>query len=155
LREERKMAARPGLRTSAPTLRKLAQASMIFELESARSRPGDWDRFQVRKIGLAVQGRMAERFAGDAEKFRAAAVKGLGRELGITTNDWRGMKLSVLSDFSVALFLVEDLSRWNEDEKKALVKIIRAKATSDESSYLKLMQKHPRLRSAMIQLGSQ
>ena len=63
LNEERKMATRPGYRTSAQTLRKLAQGSMIFELESnARSRSGDWDRFQVRNIGLAVQRRMA-RFA--------------------------------------------------------------------------------------------
>ncbi len=156
LNEERKMAARPSYRTSAQTLRKLAQGSMIFELESnARSKSGDWDRFQVRNIGLAVQRRMAARYRGDAESFRAATVEELACALGISTNDWREVKLSVLSDFSVALSLVEDLSRWNEVEKKALVRIILAKAASDESSYLKLMQKHARLRGAMIKLGSQ
>jgi len=161
LNEERKMATRPGYRTRTQTLRKLAQGSMIFELDkpprksSSDSSPGDWDRFQVRNIGLAVQRRMAERFAGDAEKFRAATVEGLARELGLSTNDWRGPKSSVLSDFGFALSLVEDLGRWNKVEKEALVKIIRAKATSDESSYLKLMQKHTRLRRAMIKLGSQ
>ena len=157
LNEERKMAARPGVRTSARTLRKLAQGSMIFELDRTpdQSMPGDWDRFQVRNIGLAVQRRMAERFTGDIEKFRTAAVEGLTRELDLSTNDWRETKFAVLSDFSVALSLVDDLSRWNKVEKEALVKIIRAKATSDESSYLNLMQRHARLRSAMIKLGSQ
>ena len=75
--------------------------------------------------------------------------------LGIRTDNWREAELTALSDFGLALSLVEDLTRWNEVEKKALVKIIRAKAASDESSYLKLMQKHARLRSAMIKLGSQ
>ena len=95
------------------------------------------------------------RFADDAEKFRPAAVAGLACELGLSTNDWREVKLSVLNDFSMTLSLVKDLSQWNEVEKKALVKIIRAKTASDESSYLKLMQKHARLRNAMIRLGSQ
>ena len=155
LSEERKMATRPGVRTSAQTLRKLAQGPMIFELEAnARTRPGEWDRFQVRNIGLSVQRRMAARYRGDAEKFRAAAIEELTRVLGLSTDDWREVKLTILSDFSVALSLVEDLSRWNEVEKEALVKIIRAKAASDESSYLKLMQKHGRLRSAIVKLGS-
>jgi hypothetical protein len=157
LNEEKKMAARPGYRTSAQTLRKLAQGSMIFELDRTpdKSGPGDWDRFQVRNMGLAVTRLMAERFAGDAKRFRAAALEGLMRELGQNANDWQAAKLPVLSDFAVALSLVEDLTQWNEVEKEALVKIIRAKATSDESRYLKLMQKHARLRSAMIKLGSQ
>jgi hypothetical protein len=160
LNEEEKLATRTNYRTTPHTLRKLAEGSMIFELEKplrsapGESRSGDWDRFQVRKIGLAVQRHMAAKFAGDAEKFRAAAVKELVRVLGVKTNDWREAGLSAFSDFAVTLSLVDDLSRWNKVEKEALVKIIRAKATSDESAYLKLMQKHVRLRAAMIRLGS-
>ena len=158
LNEERRIAAKPGYRTSARTLRKLAQGSMIFELAKPSpkvSGPGDWDRFQVRNIGLAVQRRLAARYRGDVESFRAAAVEELARVLGLSTKDWREVRFTVLSDFSVALSLVGDLSRWNEVEKEALVKIVRAKATADESHYLKLMQKHARLRRAMIKLGSQ
>ena len=161
LNEERKMAAKLGYRTSARTLRKLAQGSMIFELAKPPrkspndSSPGDWDRFQIRNIGLAVQRRMAARYRGDVESFRAAALEELERVLGLSTKDWREVKVTVLSDFSVALSLVGDLSRWNEVEKEALVKIVRAKASADESHYLKLMQKHARLRSAIIKLGSQ
>jgi hypothetical protein len=160
LNEEKKLATRTNYRTTPNTLRKLAEGSMIFEfdkpLRSAPdvSRSGDWDRFQVRNIGLAVQRYMAAQFAGDAEKFRAVADKELARVLGVKTNDWREAGLSAFSDFAVTLSLVDDLSRWNKVEKEALVKIIRAKATSDESSYLKLTQKHSRLRRALIKLGS-
>ena len=53
--EEQKIATRKNYRTSARTLRKLAESSMIFELEPRRV--GDWDQFHVRKIGLRIQGR--------------------------------------------------------------------------------------------------
>ena len=158
--EEKKLATRSRYRTSANTLRKLAAGPMIFELDKplraspTDSRPGDWDRFQVRTIGLAVQRHMATKYEGDAEKFRSAAVKELARVLDVRPSEGREAELFVLSDFAVTLSLIEDLSEWSNAEKRALLKIIRAKAASDESSYLKLMQKHARLRSALIRIGS-
>jgi hypothetical protein len=49
-KEEEKIASRSGYRTPARTLRKLAESPMVFELNEAQA--GDWDRFQVRKIGF-------------------------------------------------------------------------------------------------------
>src|SRR5689334_1301212 len=53
LKEEENIRTRKGYRTSASTLRKLAASPMIFELDAARR--GDWDNFQVRKIGFQAQ----------------------------------------------------------------------------------------------------
>jgi hypothetical protein len=53
LKEEEKIKTRKGYRTSAATLRKLARSPMIFELD--KNRIGDWDRFQIRKIGFRAQ----------------------------------------------------------------------------------------------------
>lgn len=110
-KEERKIADRKGYRTSARMLRKLAESPMIFELD--RKRAGDWDRFQVRKIGMRMQGR---RF----ESMRS---------------------------------LVRD-STWSRDEKQMLQRIVHAKAGPEEIMYLKLMQRHERLRAEVIKLGS-
>ena len=52
-KEEEKIAARKGYRTPASTLRRIARSSMIFEL--SQELRGDWDSFQVRKIGFKVQ----------------------------------------------------------------------------------------------------
>ena len=52
-KEEEKIRTRKGYRTSAATLRKLARSPMIFELDERRS--GDWDNFQIRKIGFKAQ----------------------------------------------------------------------------------------------------
>jgi hypothetical protein len=156
LNEERKMATRPGYRTNAHTLRKLARAPMIFELKKTDngSPSGEWDRFQVRNIGLAVARLTARKFEGDAVRMRADAAKSLTRLLGIRTETRRETELTALSYFAAMLMLVDDLPRWHQDEKQALVKIIRAKAGAEESSYLKLMQRHSQLRNWMIRLGS-
>ena len=53
LKEEEKLRTRKGYRTSLATLRKLARSPMIFELDE--NRIGDWDNFQIRKIGFKAQ----------------------------------------------------------------------------------------------------
>jgi hypothetical protein len=111
-KEEQKIATRKGYRTSARTLRKLAESPMIFELDEKRA--GDWDRFQVRKIGLRMQGRRFESLAS----------------------------------------LVPDWKRWPMAEQQLLKQIVRAKCSAEETTYLKLMRRHERLRAAIIKLGS-
>jgi len=97
LKEEEKLKTRKAYRTPAATLRKLAKSPMIFELDNERR--GDWDRFQVRKIGFEAQ----------------------------TSND-------VLS---------------------TIRKITQAKrGAQEEVTYLRLMQKDEKLRSAIIEFGS-
>lgn len=44
--------------------------------------------------------------------------------------------------------------RWTADEKAALQAIIKAKYAGDESRYLRLMQRHQRLRALCIKLGA-
>lgn len=109
--EEQKIATRSGYRTPARTLRRLAESPMIFELD--KKRVGDWDRFQVRKIG-----------------FKAAREKA--------------------KDFTELL----DLKSWSEEEKSLLERIVRAKASAEETMYLKLMRRHVKLRREIIKLGS-
>ena len=145
-RKKRRLPRARNIAPSATTLRKLAESPMIFELDATENAArGDWDRFSVRKIGLKTQRQMAARYRGNAEKFRLAAVEKLTRALGMRAEDWRDADLPAVSDFAVALSLA-NLSDWSDDEKRALAQVIRAKATSDESRYLKLMQKHARLR---------
>jgi hypothetical protein len=151
-REEEKLASRSTHRTSAGTLRKIAAGAMIFEMD--QSRVGDWDRFQVRNIGLAVQRQMAAEFKGSAERIRDAATKRLADVLGIDTGSRRDAELIALRDFAVVLGLVTDLGRWTAGEKRQLLQIVQAKAGRDEERYLKLMQRHERLRKEMIRLGS-
>jgi hypothetical protein len=152
VREEEKLARRSAYRTSAATLRKLAAGPMIFELDQEQS--GDWDRFQVRNVGFAAQRQMAVTFKGEAERMRDISVRSLADALEIRTRSWRETELTALRDFAVLSTVIRDLGRWTRGEKQQLVQIIQAKAGRDEAKYLKLMQKHERLRKEIIRLGS-
>ena len=151
-KEEAKIREQKTYRTSAATLRKLAVSPMIFELDSKRV--GDWDRFQVRQIGFAVQGEMARRFSGDARKMRLEAVRFAERLLNTSTTRWSESANTIFSNFAIVLLLIPDIQKWDHEENQRLLQIIEAKANADESMYLRLMQKHDRFRRAVIALGS-
>ena len=146
--EEEKIAKRKNYRTPTTTLRKLAAAPMILELDD--SKKGNWDHFQLRQIGFAVQRLMAEKFSGDAERMRDGAVRMISSLLGIESriND------QSLEDFALMLSLVPGLDHWSTEEKDALCQIIEAKGKGSESNYLRLMQKHKRFRDEVIRIGS-
>ena len=144
-REEVRIASRKNYRTRPATLRLLAEAPMIFELEPTHH--GDWDRFEIRKIGFAVQRLMASKFNGDAAAMRSHAAELVRKTLGIKgTGD--------LGDLAVALSLIEDLDSWSKSDKELLRRIIEAKVKNAESTYLRLCQRHSRLRQQIISLGS-
>ena len=147
--EEAKIQSRKNYRTSASVLRRLAASPMILELDE--SRRGDWDRFQLRNIGFALQRLMAKRFSGDAGQMRDAALANLTTCCGIRSLK---NKADRLADLASALLLINDLSNWTDGDLKLLGKIVETKATADEARYLRLMQKHARLREALIKLGS-
>ncbi|HWS99179.1 MAG TPA: hypothetical protein VN256_02830 [Pyrinomonadaceae bacterium] len=151
--EERRLAARPLYRTPARRLRSLAEGHMM--LETAPATPdGSWDRFRIRNVGLAVQRRMAKEFGGDATRIRRASAARVERALGLRTSRWKEGERRAFEDLALILAQIPDLARWNEDEKRALADIARARAGADESRYLRLLQRHPRLRAEVIKLGS-
>ena len=153
LAEEKKMATNRDYRSSLPTLRRLADGHMIFELSPETTR-GAWDRFTARKVGLAVQKRMAHDFASDARAIRAASVASVTRALSMQLNRLTKVEEAALEHLALPLAMIPDFERWNDSQKQLAAQIIRAKAGNDEARYLKLMQKHAALRRALIRLGS-
>jgi hypothetical protein len=151
-REESRMARDPKHRTSARTLRKLAGGHMFFEL---RDTPvGCWDYFSTRNLGLAVQQKMAREFGGDAVRMRRRAESRLCKALGVSPDTWTSRERRALNNFAVALSLTGDVARWTPDEKQLLVAAIRAKGGRDETRYLRLLQRHGKLRDAFLSTGS-
>jgi hypothetical protein len=152
-REEQKIAATPGYRTSTRTLRCLADGHMFLEL------PGSdrcvWDRFRVRHIGFAVQRRMAAQWGGDAQAMRAGSVAAVSRALGVRVEAWTGRARKAVEDLAPVLALIPDLGRWTAAEKGALVSVIRSKAAATEFEYVRRMRRHRKLRDAIVRLGSQ
>jgi len=53
----------------------------------------------------------------------------------------------------LVLGLIPDLAEWSQKEKDGLLQIIRAKSAADEARYARLLQRHSRLREALIRIG--
>jgi hypothetical protein len=155
-REEARIAADSSYRTPPATLRRLAQRNLLYEIPSgpratARS---DWDRFHMRNLSLAVIRRMAGDFGGDAEKIRRSAESRVARVLGEDPRRWSAPRRRAFADLALVLALIPDLARWSRDEKLAILRVLRAKTGPDEVSYMHLLQRHARLRAAVLTLGT-
>ena len=158
LSEEQKISAKPDYRTSARTLRRLAGGHLLFDLEvpaGYESILSDWDQFAVRSLGLAIQRRMAQDFNGEVGKIRTASGQFVKRALALKTDRWREPELNALENLALVLAMIPGVERWSADEKHLTAQIIRAKARTDEARYLRLMQRHTKLRGGVIALGSQ
>jgi hypothetical protein len=154
LREERRIARMPGYRTPAHTLRKLATGHLFLELPGTTQEI--WDRFRIRNIGFAVQRRMAKDHAGDAAMARNRAGTAVADALGERLEAWTGEARRTFEDFALVLAPSSpDLARWTPGEKRALVRILRAKVGPEESRFLRSMQRHAKLWSTIVRLGSQ
>jgi hypothetical protein len=181
-REERKIAADPQYRTPRKTLKRLAEAHVFYELplneldsagpgkgttssratksallaaaSAAEGMSGPWDNFSARNVGLQVNRTMARDFGGDSQRMLRAAVAKVSRALQIDWSRWSVAERRALENWSMALALMPNLSRWSPHEKHDAGKLIRAQAGANEMRYLRLTQQHPRLRQELLRLGS-
>jgi hypothetical protein len=159
--EEKKIAASQNeetkYRTSARTLKRLASGHVFYDLlrnELPGSEVGAWDKFSTRNIGLQVNRRMARDFGGDAKRIREQSSRELEKFLGVTTSSWTPLEKAAFENFALVLGDEPGLRGWTREEKESLVQLIRAKAKPDEMLYLHLMQRHERLRRALLAVGS-
>ncbi len=152
-KEEAKMARDPAHRTSARTLRKLAAEHVFYGFgEGPR---GQWDTFSTRRIGLAVQQRMAEEFEGDPERMRRATRKGLAQNLRVDPSTWSPLEQAALETFAAVLWRAPEFTQWTASQRQTLVDLIRAKVSADERTYLRLLQQHQALKEIVLRLGSE
>ncbi|HWX55975.1 MAG TPA: hypothetical protein VN176_15410 [Verrucomicrobiae bacterium] len=151
-REERRIAAKPGYKTPARTLRRLAAEHVFYELPG--SEPGAWDTFSTRNIGMKVNRRMAREFGGNSAAVRRASSEQVARALGPRTSTLTPLEQIAFENLALALAMVPDLKSWTQDEKASFLQVIRAKAGADEMRFLHLTQNHGRLREALLKLGS-
>ncbi len=154
-KEEEKIAANRQYKTPARILKRLAEAHMFYELQPyVEGEPGAWDTFSVRTLGLLVNRRMERDFDAESQKIRRASTDAVTRALGVNPARWTPILRDSLENWSLVLALIPDLARWSPEEKRQLVRVIRAKSATNEMSYLRQTQRHSRLRSEILRLGS-
>ena len=118
------------------------------------NKAGPWDTFSTRTLGLRINQRMAKEFNSDSQKIRQASTKIATRSLNINPARWTPTQKQSLENWSLVLTQILNLARSSRKEKHQLIKIIQAKSAPTEIPYLHRTQRHPRLRTELLRLGS-
>ncbi|HEX3320031.1 MAG TPA: hypothetical protein VHR84_04980 [Terriglobales bacterium] len=151
-REEQKIAADRTHRTSLPTLRKLAEGHVAYELPGAAR--GAWDHFRMRNIGLALAKKMGTEYGGDPQKMLKFARKKLSQFLRFSPDRLTPEERLAWDNFSFAFSLHRSPQTWQPVEKSAMARIIRAKARIPDADYVRLLRAHTKLRAVLLEVGS-
>jgi hypothetical protein len=134
------------------TLEKLAQSDLAFRLAPVGSQAGRV--FRPGDVGLLATQHDGERWGqGRAAAIRTATER-VARSLGIPGwRRWPVAERMALERLASVLVLIPDLDRWTRSEKRAVVRIVKAKGAPRESEYVRLLRGHPRLGQALVDLA--
>jgi len=141
---------RKAYRSDPRTLRRLAAGDLLLSLRGDRSErafPETW-------LGRMAQG-VTERLGASASVAgRLASARRITREIvkRLRVRDWRRWSAAEREAFhrmAPIVNLVQDLDAWTPEEKRRLVRVIRAKAGRRERDYARALRDHARFRRSL------
>ena len=139
----------PRHRTRAATLRRLAERHLFFDLDPECPHP----LFPLAAVGLRSGAALSARAGADRERAVDEASTELLRHCGLAS--LQGFSLDrreAWRRFAPILTLL-DLGAWQDDERRALVDVIRAKGGRSERDYVARYLAHPKLDAALRRRG--
>lgn len=147
-RELARMRADPGHRSSAATLRALAESHLLFDFDRSRT-PG---LPPLAEVGLRIADGLAARAGGERERVLAECSREAMRLTGLRSlrGFSAGERLAWQRWSPVVVFALPRVEHWSSAERRALARVIRAKGGSDESEFLARFAAHPKLERALF-----
>ena len=146
--EERRMRREPGHRSDIPMLRRLSKTGAFLDLSEGRCRP-----LRFGDLGQLVSRFIAREYGGDRPLASQGCSRRVQRALEIRSlRSWKKDERMLLDRMSLILAMIPDLESWQTGEKRALVRIIRAKAARSEARAARLLVRHRRLEAALSAL---
>ena len=151
--ELQRLEANPGQRSSPRTLHKLA-AEYVF-LHAGRPRADVLGRVSLGNIGLRVSRLLAARGGADRERAVRESSREAARLLGVRAfGAWSPGERLAWERWSPLIAAMEGVERWPAADRRALIDVVRAKGGRRESDFVRLFDRHRRLRRAVLGLAA-
>ena len=143
-----RMRANLGHRSSAATLRALAESHLLFDFDRTRTPALP----PIAEPGLRVADALAKRAGGERERVLAQCSRDAMRLTGLRSlrGFSAGERLAWQRWSPVVVFALPGVSRWSLAERRALARVIRAKGGRDESGFIARFAAHPKLERALF-----
>jgi len=145
--ERARLQRHPHQRSSTATLTRLAARHLFFELEPARPQAllslADW--------GLRAGAALSARSGSDRERAVDETSAELMRCCGLTSR--RGFSADEREAWRrlATILVLLDLAAWSNEERRALIALIRAKGAPSERDFVARYTDHPQLDAALRQ----
>ncbi len=135
-------------RSSAATLRALAESHLLFDFDRTRT-PG---LTPIAELGLRIGDGLAARAGGRRERVLEECSRETMKLTGVRSlrGFSAGERLAWQRWSPLVVFCLKGVSRWNPAERRALAQVIRAKGGRDESEFIARFAAHPRLERALF-----
>ena len=147
-RELARMRADPAHRSSAATLRALAESHLVFDFDRSRapSLP------PIANLGLCICDSLAARAGGERERVLKECSRETMRLTGVRSLRGfdAGERLAWERWSPLVVFALPGVSRWSLAERRALARVIRAKGGRDEGEFIARFAAHPKLERALF-----
>lgn len=148
--ELRKRARDPLYRSNRTTLLRLAAAHVYWKQDRDRHATVT----PIAAIGFELGRRLAAASASDRESASRACETRAAKRLGVPSmSGWTASERLWWRRWASMLDAIPGLDRWTPADRRALVKIVRAKGGRRESDYARLFDRHPRLATAVLALA--
>ncbi len=149
--ENEKRRARKHYRSSASTLRRLAQAPMFLNL--GRRRKDVLGQIELEACSLAVTDYLSRRYGSGRAGAEAECAKTVCAWLDIEQRKLTGAQRLWLRRWSPIIVSLGSVPSWSEENKAALRAVLLAKGGPEESRYVNLFDRHRQLREALLKLS--
>jgi hypothetical protein len=136
-----RLATNPRHRSSPATLRKLAEGHLVFDLDPRHPVPLP----PTARIGLRVADRLAARGGREDVAREAMRITGLR-----SFDGWTAGERLAWQRWSPLILASPGLSRWSAANRRALMRIVRAKGGTSETDFLARFNAHPLLGRALL-----
>jgi hypothetical protein len=154
-REEQRMKRKPSHRSSLETLRKLARHHVYYQLGPFRR--DVLTLLPLSNVGMAVTRYQGERFGSDRARARRTFSDEAAALLGIRSprslNSWTGDERHAWERWAPLVLLLPGVRRWSAANRRALVRVIRAKGGEREADFARLFDRHLPLRRSLLRLA--
>jgi hypothetical protein len=152
LEERRRLTLNPRERSSPAMIHRLS-AEYVF-LHTAEPRSDVLGRLSLGNIGLHVSRLLARRGGAERERSMRACAREAARRLGVHSfAGWSAGERLAWERWSPLILALDGIEQWTAGDRGALVHVVRAKGGQRESEFVRLFDRHRRLRGAMLRLA--